>query len=233
MRVRPALLVALCLSVPSLPAQTFKLPSITFTGAPAFSQADLLKVAGLQPGAVSTQAQVQAAAQHLSDTGLFTDVHFESNAKGLVYSLKPMPPDNLLSARFANFVWWSPEELTAALKARVPLYIGVIPISGNLQDTVTAALKALVAEKGITANIVAMPKAPGANATPTSIDFLIDTPEVRINSLPVSQASPLSSTSLNPPRTSPPPASTSISPPPSTKANPTASPTSPLQAPNS
>ena len=133
--VRLALL-ALCLLVPSirLSAQTFKLPAITFEGAPAFSQADLLKVSDLHAGAISTQTEVQAAAQHLSDTGLFADVHFESNAKGLIYTLKPMPADNLLPASFANFVWWTPTELTAALKARVPLYIGVVPISGNLQE---------------------------------------------------------------------------------------------------
>ena len=65
-----SVLLALCLSVPfvRLSAQTFKLPQITFTGAPAFSQADLLNVSGLKPGAISTQAEVQAAAQHLSDT---------------------------------------------------------------------------------------------------------------------------------------------------------------------
>ena len=86
--VRLALL-AICLLVPSLhlTAQTFKLPAITFTGAPAFSQDDLLKLSGLHPGGTSTQAEVQAAAQHLSDTGLFADIHFESNAKGLVYTI--------------------------------------------------------------------------------------------------------------------------------------------------
>jgi outer membrane protein assembly factor BamA len=188
-RVRPAFL-AFCLLVPSLSAQTFKLPPITFTGAPAFSQSDLLKVSGLEPGATSSQAALQAAAQHLSDTGLFSDIRFESNAKGLVYTLKPMPADNLLPAHFANFVWWSPEELSAALRTRVPLYTGVVPINGNLQDSITAALKAMVAEKGVaTANIVAMPKAPGPNATPTSITFLIDTPDVRIHTLTLAQTS--------------------------------------------
>ena len=189
--VRPALL-ALCLVVPSiqLSAQTFKLPAITFTGAPVFSQADLLKVSGLHPGGISTQAEVQAAAQQLSDTGLFADVHFESNTKGLVYTLKPMPSDNLLPASFPNLVWWTPEELTAALKARVPLYIGVVPISGSMQDSITAALKAMVAEKGVTANIVAIPFAAQPGATPTAIAFQIDTPEVHVHSLTIAQASP-------------------------------------------
>ena len=189
--VRLALL-ALYLLVPSiqLSAQTFKLPAITFTGAPAFSQADLLKISGLHPGAISTQAEVQVAAQHLSDTGLFADVHYESNTKGLVYTLKPMPSDNLLTASFPNLVWWTPEELTAALKTRVPLYIGTVPISGNLQDSITAALKAMVAEKGVTANIVAIPSAPQPGATPTAIIFEIDSPEVHIHSLTLAQASP-------------------------------------------
>ena len=189
--VRLALLT-LCLLVPSirLSAQTIKLPAITFEGAPAFSQADLLKVSDLHAGATSTQAEVQAAAQRLSDTGLFSDVHFASSARGLVYTLKPMPADNLLHATFANFVWWTPNELTSALKARVPLYIGVIPISGNLQDSIIAALKAMVAEKGVTANIVAMPSNAQTGATPTAILFAIESPEVHIHTLTLTQTSP-------------------------------------------
>jgi outer membrane protein assembly factor BamA len=183
--------LALCLSVSviQLSAQTFKLPQIIFTGTPAFSEADLLKISGLHAGAISTQAEVQAAAQHLSDTGLFADVHFESNAKGLVYTLKPMPTENLLPAHFNNFVWWTPDELISALKTRVPLYIGVVPISGNLQDNISAALKAMVAEKGVTANIVAIPSSPGPGATPTAISFAIDSPEVIIHTLTLAQAS--------------------------------------------
>ena len=197
--LRPALL-ALCLSVPTLqlPAQSFILPAITFTGAPAFSQADLLKVSGLTPGATATQADVQSAAQHLSDTGLFTDIRFESNATGLVYDLKPMPPENLLPATFTNFVWWSPAELTSALKARVPLYNGVVPTTGNLQESISSALKAMVAEKGVTANVVTLAVSPQTGATPTSIAFAIQSPEVRVHKLTLVQASPSMQTRLDP-----------------------------------
>src|SRR5277367_6737120 len=137
---RPALL-ALCLSVLpfQLSAQTFTIPPITFEGAPAFSQADLLKVTGLSPGSTSTQDGLQAAAQHLGDTGLFSDISFVSNEKGLVFTLKPMPDSNLLPASYANFVWWSSEQINSALKTSVPLYTGVVPTSGNLQDSIIAA----------------------------------------------------------------------------------------------
>lgn len=185
-------LLLLCLTVVStqLPAQSIRLPqSITFTGVPAYSQADLLKLSGLQPGALSSQAEVQAAAQRINDTGLFSDIRFQSDARGLVFALKPMPPSQLIPARFINFVWWTPVELATALKSRVPLYTGLVPLSGNTEDAITAALKSLVAEKGVTANIVATPEVqPGA--TPTGVSFAIDTPQVVIHSLSFTQASP-------------------------------------------
>jgi outer membrane protein assembly factor BamA len=194
MRSLPVLsaLLAICLVTPSanLSAQSFLLPKISFTGASSYSQAELLAFTGLKPGATSTSAEIQAAAQRLSDTGLFTDVHFESNANGLVYALKLMPADNMLRASFANFVWWSPEELTTALKARVPLYLGLIPISGNIQDSISTALKTMLAEKNVTATIVALPSSPQLGATPTAISFNIESPEIRVHSLTLAQASP-------------------------------------------
>jgi outer membrane protein assembly factor BamA len=181
-----------CLFVPTLQvsAQTFRLPPISFTGAPNLSQADLLKVSGLHEGATATQADIQAAAQHLSDTGLFADIHFQSDSSGLVYVLKPMPPENLLPASFTNFAWWSPAELNSALAARVPLYTGVVPLNGNLQDNIAATLKAMVAEKGVTSNVVAIAHSTQPGATPSSIAFAIESPPVRVQTLTLVHASP-------------------------------------------
>jgi outer membrane protein insertion porin family len=194
MRSLPVLsaLLALCFLAPSahLSAQSFILPKISFTGALAYSQAELLAFTGLKPGATSTSAEVQSAAQRLSDTGLFSDVHFASNTQGLIYTLKLMPADNMLPPRFTNFAWWSPEELNTALKARVPLYLGFIPISGNLQDSVTAALKTMLAEKNVTATVVAMPIVTQLGATPTAVSFSIESPEVRVHALTFAPASP-------------------------------------------
>jgi outer membrane protein assembly factor BamA len=190
---RPALF-ALCLSVPTLqlPAQTFTIPSITFEGAPAYSQTDLLKVTGLTPGSASTQEGLQAAAQHLSDTGLFSDINFASNEKGLVFTLKPMQDSNLLPASFANFVWWSSEQINSTLKTTVPLYTGVVPLTGNLQDSVIAALKSMLATKGVTtANIVAIPASAQPGSIASSIRFEIESPQVRVHSIALPHISPL------------------------------------------
>jgi outer membrane protein insertion porin family len=193
-------LVTLCLatSITTLTAQTFTIPLITFEGAPAYSQTDLLKVTGLTPGSTSTQEGLQAAAQHLGDTGLFSDINFASNEKGLVFTLKPMPDSNLLPASFANFVWWSSDQINSALKTAVPLYTGVIPLTGNLQDSVIAALKAMLATKGVaTANIVAIPASTQAGSTASSIRFEIESPQIRVHSIVLHHVSPLLQTQLD------------------------------------
>ena len=197
--VRSALFV-FCLFFSPVPlfTQTFNLPPVTFTGAPAFSQSDLLKVSGLKPGSTATQADVQAAAQRLSDTGLFSDVRFASTAKDLVYTLKPMPADNLLPTHFNNFIWWQPAELDSLLKSRVPLYLGTVPVSGNLQDQIVAALTSLLAERHITAKVIALPSVSAVGATPTAIAFAIDTPLVLVHSLTVQSSSPAMQPKLEP-----------------------------------
>ena len=176
----------------SLFAQSILLPkSITFTGAPVYTQDELLTYVALRPGATSTQQAIQDAAQHLSDTGLFSDIHYESNPKGLVFALTLMPQDNLLPVRYKNFVWWTPAQLEALVRTRVPLYQGSVPISGNLQDKVAEALKAIVSEKGVaTVTIAALPSVAQPGASPTAMAFAIDGPQVLIHSLTVAQASP-------------------------------------------
>ena len=56
-------------------AQKYVPKKIVFSGTTA-SQAELLAVSGLKPGDTLGQAEIQAAAQKLIDTGLFTDVRF-------------------------------------------------------------------------------------------------------------------------------------------------------------
>lgn len=187
-----ASLFLLCLLSPTtrICAQSFTVPKVVITGASGYAQADLLALIALKPGSTATQADVQAAAQRLGDTGLFTNIRFQSNPSGLVFSLKLMPADNLLPTRFTNFVWWTPQELNTALKARVPLYMGVVPTAGNLQENVSTALKAMLAEKGITATIDAVPTVALARNTPTAISYSIQSPEVRVHSLTLVQASP-------------------------------------------
>lgn len=54
-----------------------------------------------------------------------------------------------LPVRFANLVWWQPDELLRLLESRVPLFRGDLPLTGDLTDQVQAALVDLLRDKGI------------------------------------------------------------------------------------
>lgn len=195
MRLLPALHLALlthlCLLSPApLRAQSILLPPVVFVGASAYSQAALLAFTDLHPGSIVTNATLVAAAQRLNDTGLFRDIRYGSTPKGLIFTLTPMPPEVVLTASFPNFPWWQPAELDTLLKARVPLYLGSVPTSGNLQQAVTDALTALVKEKGVAApEITALPLVT-LGAAPTSIEFSLTSPAVLVHNLSVQHVSP-------------------------------------------
>ena len=192
-------LLSLVAARPNLSAQAIVLPqTIAFTGAPSYTQAELLAYTSLKPGDTSTQQQLQSAAQHLSDTGLFADVRFASTPKGLIFDLKPMPPEAVLPARFTNLVFWQRPELLAALQSRIPLFHESVPTSGTMQDALIAALQAMLTERGVAgATVVATPSAAPGQA-PTAIAFAINTPDVLVHAVTVLQSSPAMQATLAP-----------------------------------
>ena len=180
----PALtVVCLCVSASQLLSQSRVLPPVSFTGAPVYTQAELLSFTGLKPGAVTAQQKLDDAAQRLTDTGLFEEVTYAGSDKGIVYSLKPAKATR--SASYSNFVLWPEDELDRGIKARVPLYRATaVPINGNMEDEIRAALTAMLQEKGIAgATISLMPEGP-------HLVFSIASPSVRIRSLTLNGASP-------------------------------------------
>lgn len=139
------------LSPKDLPPSAFKLVAVKVTGTQRYTPQEITEVAGLQLGQTVGDADFKAAAQHLGDTGAFTDVaySFQYATDGTRLTFQVTEADNLVPARFDNVVWYSDEELLAKLHERVPLYHGQLPVAGNLPDKVSDALQALVEERGI------------------------------------------------------------------------------------
>ena len=192
-RVVPVLAAVCLCALPLSPiAQTRVLPEISFSGAPGYSQAELLAFTGLKSGSSATQQQLDDAARHLNDTGLFDEVNFSGNDKGIVYTLKPAPASAMLPARFGNFVWWSDEEIERTLKERVALYHGgAVPALGNLRESIAAELKRMLADKGLAdAKVALRPSSPRPGTPPDHIVFAIDSPAVVIHSLTLTGVSP-------------------------------------------
>ena len=191
-RVRQvAAVVSLYVLVGWVYAQTRVLRDISFTGAGVYSQAELLAFTGLKPGGSATQQQIEDAAQRLGDTGLFDEVTFSGNDRGITYALKPATASAMLPARFGNFVWWPDEDIQGVLKARVPLYrADAVPTAGNMRDSIAAALTAMLADKGMAgARVGSRLGSAGPGRPVDHVVFAIDSPAVIIRSLKLVDAS--------------------------------------------
>lgn len=184
---RRSLLVSLVFTALAVwaPAQKYIPKKIVFSGTTA-SQAELLAVSGLKPGDSLGQAEIQAAAQKLIDTGLFTDVHFAFDGAELTYILKPA--SGMEAVKYANFPWWDEKALNAAVAGKVPLFHGSVPPESGMQQQVAAALTALLAEKGVQATVSALPAKDEAMRD-AGVQFHIDTPPVEIGSVSFAGAS--------------------------------------------
>lgn len=131
----------------------YSIGGIAIDGAAPYTDAEILQVSGLQRGQMLAEKSLPGTAQNLVNTGVFDDVQVSLSGAGTARTvnihLKPLPVSSLAGASFTNFVWWTPDELDATLRKRVPLYRGGIPAAGNLPDGITAALTAMLAEKGV------------------------------------------------------------------------------------
>jgi len=187
LRVLPLFVPAVLLVSSS--AQNYTPQKLLFTGADAYKAADLITVTGLTPGKPVTAAEIDIAMQHLVDTGLFSDMRYTVDGKALTFSLTPIASDQLLTARYTNFVWWKQEELTPLVHARIPLFDGRIPVTGTMKDRVASALAALVLEKGVKAEVTSISASARVGEAASRTDFSISDPIVRVGEVRIDQVS--------------------------------------------
>ena len=180
--IRRALSTLLLLAPLAAHAQTFTIASIVFTHPGPYTNAELLTASGLAPGQPLAEDTLPTAAQHLLDTGLFSDatINYTGSPKSLTIhvDLKPIPLEKLLPASFENFVWFTPDELTSGIHALVPLYRGIASDAGNLPDAIQSALQQMLTAKGITATLSHAIIEPTNLHPQLTIDFKVDTPTI-------------------------------------------------------
>ena len=124
-------------------AQTYQPKVIRLEGADALDRAEVLHLVNLPQGTSLSKQQIEAAMQRLADSGLFSDLSYTVGPDALTITVKPIAGAGALPVRYSNFVWWSPGELELLVEARVPLFHGKLPLTGQLE----AALASLLVEK--------------------------------------------------------------------------------------
>lgn len=141
------------------PAQTtspvsYVVAEVHASGSHRYSDAQIAATAGLKPGDPVNRDKLQNIADQLSQLGVFSRVNFRFTAKNnraiVNFELEDAP---LVPVMFENFPWFSDQEISNEIRSAVPLFDGVAPRGGTLLDEITAALKAKLASRGITANV--------------------------------------------------------------------------------
>jgi len=153
----------------SLVAQTYHAKSITFAGDSTANTSELLAASGLSANAQLTQADMQAAAQRLSDTGLFSDVRFSFDGQDLRYDLKTA--SNKFPAHFVNFPWWNEQQILSQLESRILLFHGSLAPESGMQQKVIEALTTFSPKSRYTQQLVLNRKPISVPARPRASIF--------------------------------------------------------------
>jgi outer membrane protein insertion porin family len=138
---------------------SWKLAKVEAPNVRRFTPEQVLTMSGLQLGQTVNLDAVDAAMGRLSATGYFTSVGYRYNYVGDKLTVT----FNLEEAKwnapvvFDNFVWFSDEELTSAVRQAVPNFDGTAPTSGGTAERITAALEGLLKEKKIDGHVEYQP----------------------------------------------------------------------------
>jgi len=174
-------LVCLALSSASVPAvgQKFLPKTIQFKGDPEYSNAELLKAAGLKKGAVLSYADMNDTSKRLMDTGILSSLAFKFDGQDLIFQLTPA--DQLVPIKLENLPLAAGPGLDAKLHDLFPLYHGKVPTEGGLLEQVREAFEALLNSEGVKASILATPAADPRTHHVNAIDFTISAPSVQVD----------------------------------------------------
>ncbi len=153
------LAVSLLIVLPRLPAAAqaqpptnYKLISVKVTGSKRFTTEEIASASGLPVGTIAHEEDFKKAARQLGETGAFTDnvtYTYSYSSAGTKLELQVTDADKFVPARFADFVWFTDEDLLHQLHQRIPLFKGELPLNGRLIDQVSDVLQALLVENAI------------------------------------------------------------------------------------
>lgn len=175
-------------AVVSSPAQKLQPKSIQFVGDPEYSNAELMKAAGLTLGDSLSAADINQAAQKLMDTGVLASLAYKFDGQTLTFQISPAP---LFPARLENLPLTPGPDLDAKLRAALPLYHGQIPAEGALLTGMCTALQQKLSATGISATVSATPFSDPTLHKITAMSFTVNSPSILIGDIQVQGAGSL------------------------------------------
>ena len=171
---------------------TASLQEVRIEGQKHLSEAQIVAITGLTVGSEVGRADLQAAADKLTQTGLFDKInyHFETRT-GVVVTYQVVESPRI-PAYFDNIPWFADSELDDAIRKKIPYFDGTLPEAGGAVDQAAEAIKELIASHGLQVTlqheVAANPDGDGRIQM-----FKVEGPSLRIEKLEFSDAGLLDS----------------------------------------
>ncbi|MDT7604457.1 MAG: hypothetical protein QOF61_2454 [Acidobacteriota bacterium] len=142
-------------------ARKMRLAKVEVVGLRRVKEAEIVAASGLQMGQALDVQMLDAAAERLLASGLVREVGYklrERNGEAtVVFEVTEAERGTGFPVVFDNFVWFTPEEITAAVKRDVPTFDGTAPDSGTVIEGIRKSLEHLLAERKIAGQVEYLP----------------------------------------------------------------------------
>lgn len=131
--------------------EKLKLMKIEFIGLGRVSREDALERSGLAVGQEVSLEALDEAAERLVRSGLFKRLGYRitGKAEGASLTFEVEEEASSMPVVFDNFVWFDDDELTAAVKRRLPSFDGTAPEAGRATVEIARALEDILRERRI------------------------------------------------------------------------------------
>jgi outer membrane protein assembly factor BamA len=142
----PIAVVLLTASRQAPTASDLRLGSVAVTGTQRYTPHEVAQVSRLEIGQSVTTADVAAAAARMAGTGLFKSVKYRYATTGrqMTVTFDIEEATWTVPVVFDNFVWFSDEQLIAALRPEVPSFDGTAPETPGISDLMVGTLQHLL-----------------------------------------------------------------------------------------
>ncbi len=141
-------------------SKAHNLAAVQVKGAKRFTEADVTRLGGLTVGHPVTVADVTAAADRLGASGLFKSLSYRyvTNVDGMTVIFEFEEADWTVPVLFDNFVWFSADELMAAVRRDVPSFDGTAPPSEGVTELIGRSLGTLLKTRNIAGQVQYTPE---------------------------------------------------------------------------
>ena len=152
-----------CAQQQQQPAAKMRLAKMEWVGLQRLKEEEVAKASGLTLGQEVDTAALDAACERLIASGLIAQIGYhlrEANAQASVsFEVVEAKREGNIPVVFDNFVWFTRDELVAAVRKELPEFDGRAAESNSAVAAVTRALERLLAERKLAGEVEYLPQA--------------------------------------------------------------------------